>query len=181
MAVHCEMTCRRESRCKSRPLFPVALGVALALLSAAPCVEGTAHASARVVLMAFVAKDSSIRDLKMAELRHLFTNATGIGLSDEQAIPFNQPVHSKDRVGFDQAVLRLKPEQVGRFWIDHKIRGLSGPPRSVDSLPLLLRLVARIKGAVGYARPEQVAGDVRVIRIDGKLPTDAGYSLQFSE
>ena len=36
-----------------------------------------------------------------------------------------------DRVGFDQVVLKMDPDAVGRFWIDRKIRGGSGPPRTV--------------------------------------------------
>ena len=75
----------------------------------------------------------------------------------------------------------MTPEEVSRFWIDRKIRGLPGPPRAVDSLSQLLHLVARTAGGIGYARPAQVTSEVRVIRIDGKLPNEAGYPVQFSE
>jgi hypothetical protein len=42
---------------------------------------------------------------------------------------FNHAAHSTDRIGFDQTVLRMGPDEVNRFWIDRKIRGLPGPPR----------------------------------------------------
>jgi len=45
----------------------------------------------------------------------------------------------------------------------------------------LLRLVSRFSGGIGYARPNQVTNEVRVIRIDGKLPSEPSYPLQFSE
>ena len=96
-------------------------------------------------------------------------------------MPFNHTAHSTDRVGFDEAVLHMNPDEVSRFWIDRKIRGLPGPPRAVDSLSQLLHLVGRMTGGIGYARPGQVTNEVRVIRVDGKLPTDGGYPLQFSE
>jgi hypothetical protein len=51
----------------------------------------------------------------------------------------------------------------------------------VDSLSLILRVVARLPGAIGYARPSQLAGDVRRIRINGKLPNDPAYPLAFSD
>jgi len=157
------------------------LGVVLPVISALPSVERSARAAERVTLAVFVAKDSSLQNLKMTELRRIFTNADDSGFSGQRSVPFNHTARSSDRVGFDQTVLRMSPEEVSRFWIDRKIRGLPGPPRALDSLSQLLRLVSRTSGGVGYARPHQVTNEVRVIRIDGKLPTEAGYPLQFNE
>jgi hypothetical protein len=75
----------------------------------------------------------------------------------------------------------MSADEVSQFWIERRIRGLPGPPRSVDSLSLLLRLIARLPGGIGYARPSQLAGDVRAIRVNGKLPNEAGYPLTFGE
>jgi len=157
------------------------LGVALPVICALPSIERSAGAAERVTLAVFVAKDSSLQNLKMTELRRIFTNADDSGFSGQRSVPFNHTARSSDRVGFDQTVLRMSPEEVSRFWIDRKIRGLPGPPRALDSLSQLLRLVSRTSGGVGYARPHQVTNEVRVIRIDGKLPADAGYPLQFNE
>jgi hypothetical protein len=157
------------------------LGLAPSLFCALPRGERAAHAAQPVVLAVFVAKDSAIQNLKMTELRRVFTNADDSGFSGQRSVPFNHTAHSADRIGFDQTVLRMNPEEVSRFWIDRKIRGLPGPPRAVDSLSQLLHLVNRTAGGIGYARPQQITSEVRVIRVDGKLPTEAGYPLQFSE
>jgi hypothetical protein len=157
------------------------LGITLLLLCALPRIERTARAADRVVLAVFVSKDSSLQDLKMNELRRVFTNADDSAFSGQRSVPFNHTAHSTDRVGFDQTVLHMGPDEVSRFWIDRKIRGMPGPPRAVDSLSQLLHLVSRNSGGIGYARPGQVTSEVRVIRIDGKLPSDGGYPLQFSE
>jgi len=58
---------------------------------------------------------------------------------------------------------------------------LPGPPRAVDSLAQLLRLVAHSAGGIGYVRPGQVTSEVRALAIGGKLPNEAGYPLQFDE
>lgn len=158
-----------------------ALGVAFFLLGALPSNERTARAADRVVLAVFVSKDSNLQDVKMSELRRIFTNADDSAFSGQRSVPFNHTAHSTDRTGFDQTVLRMNPDEVSRFWIDRKIRGLPGPPRAVDSLSQLLHLVARNTGGIGYARPAQVTSEVRVIRVDGKLPSDGGYPVQFSE
>jgi len=159
----------------------LSLGIALPVLCALPSAERTARAAERVTLAVFVAKDSSLQNLKLSELRRIFTNADDSGFSGQRNVPFNHTARSSDRVGFDQTVLRMSPEEVSRFWIDRKIRGLPGPPRAVDSLSALLRLVSRTSAGIGYARPTQVTSEVRVIRIDGKLPSEAGYPVQFNE
>ena len=159
----------------------VSFAALAALSSLVPSVEHSAHAADRVVLAVFVAKDSPVQAVKLTELRRIFTNADDSGFSGQRSTPFNHTARSSDRVGFDQTVLHMDPEEVSRFWIDRKIRGLPGPPRAVDSLAQLLRLVSRSSGGIGYARPPQVTSDVRVIRVDGKLPSEAGYPLQFSE
>ena len=165
----------------SRRSALLSLASALPVLAGLPSAERSARAAERVTLAVFVAKDSSVQNLKMSELRRIFTNADDSGFSGQRSIPFNHTARSSDRVGFDQTVLRMNPEEVSRFWIDRKIRGLPGPPRALDSLSQLLRLVAHTTGGMGYARPNQVTSDVRVIRIDGKLPSEAGYPLQFNE
>ena len=157
------------------------LAVVLPCLCALPSAERTARAAERVTLSVFVAKDSGVQNLKMTELRRIFTNADDSGLSGQRSVPFNHTARSSDRIGFDMTVLHMNPEEVSRFWIDRKIRGLPGPPRAVDSLSQLLRLVSRTTAGIGYARPSQVTGEVRVIRIDGKWPSEAGYPLQFNE
>ena len=161
--------------------FAFAFALVSALLCLAPLIEQSAHAADRVVLAVFVAKDSALQGVKMTELRRIFTNADDSGFSGQRSTPFNHTARSSDRIGFDQTVLHMSPEEVSRFWIDRKIRGLPGPPRAVDSLSQLLRLVSRLSGGIGYARPAQVTSDVRVIRVDGKLPNESGYPLVFSE
>ena len=163
----------------------LALLLALGLLAAQVCapsgVERSARAADNVVLAVFVSKDSSVKDLKMNDLRRIFTNADDSGFSSQRNVPFNHTARSTDRVGFDQVVLHMSPEEVSRFWIDRKIRGLAGPPRAVDSLSQLLNLVSHTEGGISYARPGRIGSDVRVIRVNGKLPNEPGYPLEFSE
>ncbi|MEI9938252.1 MAG: hypothetical protein WDO69_13610 [Pseudomonadota bacterium] len=165
----------------SRRRVLLSLGVVLPWLCTLRTAARTAHAAERITLAVFVAKDSGLQNLKMTELRRIFTSADDSGFSGQRSVPFNHTARSSDRVGFDQTVLHMNPEEVSRFWIDRKIRGLPGPPRAVDSLSQLLRLVSRTSAGIGYARPSQVTSEVRVIRIDGKLPVEAGYPLQFDE
>ena len=146
-----------------------------------PSSERLARAGERIALAVVVAKPSAVQDLSLAELRRIFTNEGDSDGSGQRYVPFNHPPHTTDRVGFDKIVLGMSPDDVSQFWIERKIRGLAGPPRSVDSLSLLLRLIARLPGGIGYARPSQLTSDVRAVRVNGKLPNDPDYPLTFSE
>jgi len=159
----------------------LALSLGFLLLCLMPNAERLAKASDRVLLAVVVAQGSSVRDLSLTELRRIFANEGDSNSSGERYVPFNHPPHTTDRMAFDKIVLGMSPDEVSQFWIERKIRGLSGPPRSVDSLSLLLRLIARLPGAISYARPARLTGDVRAIRINGKLPSDPAYPLAFSE
>jgi hypothetical protein len=159
--------------------FALALGGLLLLLL--PSAERSARASDRIALAVIVAKGSPVQDLSLAELKRIFTNEGDTDGSGQRYVPFNHPPHTTDRVGFDQVVLGLSADDVSQFWIERKIRGLPGPPRSVDSLALLLRLIARLPGGIGYARPGQLTPEVRAVRVSGKLPSEGGYPLIFSE
>jgi hypothetical protein len=151
------------------------------LLCLLPSAERSARAANRVALVVLVARNSAVQDLSMSALRRIFTNEGDTDPSAQRYVPFNHPPHTTDRMAFDKLVFGMSADEVSQFWIERKIRGMPGPPRSVDSLSLLLRLIARLPGAIGYARPSQIAGDVRAIRVNGKLPNDPAYPLAFSE
>lgn len=159
--------------------FSAFLLLALSLL--AQGAPGTAHASSHVLLAVVVARNSEVVALTLPQLRRIFTGGGASDASGQRYIPFNHSPRAADRVGFDQVVLGLSASEVSQFWIDRKIRGLPGPPRSVDSLTLLLRLIGHLPGAITYARPSRMTSDVRVVRIDGKLPGEPGYPLAFDE
>ena len=159
----------------------LALSLAVVLFLLLPNAERIARASDRVVLAVVVAHGSSVQDVRLSELKRIFTNEGDSDPSGQRYVPFNHPPHTTDRVAFDKIVLGMSPDDVSQFWIERKIRGLSGPPRSVDSLSLLLRLIARLPGGIGYARPSQLTSDVRAVRVNGKLPNDPDYPLAFSE
>jgi ABC-type phosphate transport system substrate-binding protein len=132
-----------------------------------------------VALAIIVAPDSKLTNISVADLRRVFQSERLTDPDGVKLIALNHPPKTVDRVGFDQTVLGMDPEAVGRFWIDRKIRGGSGPPRTVESLSTLRRVVQKLPGAIGYIRPAQLSNEVRAIRVDGKLPEDPAYPVRY--
>lgn len=134
--------------------------------------------TSRRVLAIVVAKDSAVRGLSFYDLKRAFlgesTTAGGARL-----IPLNFPPASRERVAFDKNVLGMSPEEAARYWIDRKIRGLSGSPRAVTPSDVLLKVVSKLSGSITYVEHHAVGQDLRVVPVDGKLPTDPGYPVTF--
>jgi hypothetical protein len=150
--------------------------VMLALVSLAP----TSRAGQRPIRLAvIVAKSSQLSGLSIHDIKRLYQGETVSSPAGGKLVPLAQPSSSPDRVGFDQAVLGMSPDEVARYWVDRRIRGHAGPPKSIESPALLQRVIARVNGAIGYVRTSQVQGDVKVLRIDGKLPEDGGYPIEY--
>jgi len=161
---------------RALPLLAFAGAVATALSALAP---RPVRAGTEVALAIIVAPGSKLTSISVADLRRVFESERLTDPEGNRLIALNHPPKTPDRVGFDQAVLGRDPEEVGRFWIDRKIRGGSGPPRTVESLATLRRVVEKLPGAIGYIRPAQLSGEVRAIRVDGKLPEDPGYPVRY--
>ncbi len=139
------------------------------------------RAEADVALCVVVAPTSKLSDVTLADLRRIFTGERVTDPGGNKLIPLNHPPRTVDRVGFDRTVLGMGPDEVGRFWVDRRIRGGSGPPRTVDSISTLRRVVKNLPGAIGYLRRTQQSAEVKLVRIDGKLPGDSGYPVVFRE
>jgi ABC-type phosphate transport system substrate-binding protein len=142
-------------------------------------IDATAHAASGVALVIIAAPNSKLTQISRADLRRVFTGERITDPDGNKLIALNHPPKTVDRVGFDRAVLGMDAETVARFWIDRRIRGLPGPPRTVESLATLRRVVEKLPGAIGYLRAAQLTAEVRVVRVDDKLPEDPGYPVVY--
>jgi hypothetical protein len=139
--------------------------------------EGSASADP-VRLQLITAKANAIHDLSSADLRQVYRGKQVL-IGGQKLVPFNHPPNTPDRVAFDRIVLGMTPEEVGRYWIDQKIRGGDSPPRIIDSVALLVRVVGALPGAVAYVREGFSAPDLKVVTLEGRLPSDPRYPLTY--
>jgi hypothetical protein len=140
---------------------------------------GVQAQEAKLRLAIVVAKNSPLRQLSIKDLRNLFKGDALTGPDGKRLIPLGRPPGSVERIAFDRAVLGMSPDLATAYWIDRKIRGQSGPPRSMESAELLLRVIAKLEGAVGYVRVNGLTDWVTSVRIEGRAPADADYPIQY--
>jgi hypothetical protein len=141
-------------------------------------ITGGRALAASTRLQLITAKNNAVRDLTLAELRQLYRGKQ-LSVSGTKLIPFNHPPRTPDRVAFDRIVLGMSPDEVGRYWIDQRIRGGDSPPRTLDSVSLLVRLVAALPGAFAYVREGFSSPDLKIVTLDGRLASDPNYPLTY--
>lgn len=105
---------------------------------------------AKETILVIANKSVATRALTRDELRPLFQTKKNEWPDGASARPFNLPEADSTRRGFDAAVLGLDPDRVARYWIDRKIRGSDRPPQTAPSAAVMMAVVGKTPGALGY-------------------------------
>jgi ABC-type phosphate transport system substrate-binding protein len=140
----------------------------LILLSVPLPIRAGTSAAAIVVI---ANKATTVRSMSRDDLRPLFQTKKTTWPDGSAARPFNLPESDHLRQGFDAAVLGLDPDRVARYWIDRKIRGGERPPQTAPSGPVMVKVVSKTPGAIGYVAAAAVDASVVVVAkvIDGQV------------
>src|SRR3954454_4961276 len=128
----------------------ILLPLLIALTLGRPARSGAAEGE-KVPEMAVIANPAvPVSALDRAGLAALFSMSRRSWDNGITVVPFNYPPENPMRQAFDLLVLGLQPAEVSRYWIDQRIRGQGHPPRQVGDPSLVLRLVANVRGSIGY-------------------------------
>lgn len=122
-------------------------------------------------LIVIVNDKSHVERLSAYEIEALFTRLQTRWSDGTPVHPFALPSGTPARELFDRAVMRLSPEQVGRFWLDRRIRGLGMPPKQVPNAALMVQIIANLPGAIGYVPGRARLPGVRIVAriVQGKV------------
>jgi hypothetical protein len=150
-------------------LVVIVLGFVLATLG------GAARADTKK-LVVVVVKGSSVTNISRTDLKRCFLGEP-VSVGDKTLVPFNASPNTPERSGFDKAVLGMSPDEVGKFWIERKVRGQSAAPRSLPSSAHVAKVAAKFPGAIGYLPADQMTSDIQAVSVDGVAYSDARYNI----
>jgi hypothetical protein len=124
-------------------------------------------------LLVIVHAASPVDKFSSYEIEALFTRTKTRWSDGTPVHPFSFPAGTAPRELFDRVVLKLTGDQVGRFWLDRRIRGLGMPPKQVPTTTLMLQIVANLAGSVGYIPGLRAPPGVKVVAriVQGKVLT----------
>lgn len=112
--------------------------------------QGSAGDGTPDTILVIANKAVKTNSVSRDELRPIFQTKTTTWSDGSPARPFNLPDSDLTRHGFDAAVLGLDPDRVARYWIDRKIRGGERPPKTAPSAAIMVKVIGKSPGAVGY-------------------------------
>lgn len=126
-----------------------------------------------------VHRDAPVDNLSMEELRSIF-------LADQQfwndrtriSLLVRAP-QSDERAFVLDKIYQMTEAQFRQYWIAKMFRAeIPRGPKIVFSTDMTLELVVAVPGSISFIRASEISDNVKVVRVDGKLPSDEGYPLK---
>jgi ABC-type phosphate transport system substrate-binding protein len=153
--------------------------VALALVGFAVLGAPEARAQTGGAVAIVVNPSTSVDDLSLLELRNVFLGDRQFwGDGSRIVLLVRAPVAYERDVVLNR-IYRMDESQFRQYWIAKVFRAqVSSGPKIVYSNDMTRQLVAALPGAVGFIPASDVAADMKVLRINGKLPGDPDYPLR---
>ena len=138
-----------------------------------------AQKSTNVDIAVVVHPDTPITNLSMAEVRKVF-------LGDRQYWSTNVPVVllirapvARERDVVLKRIYQMSDAQFKQYWIAKIFRAESATaPKVVYSNDMANELVTAIPGAIAFIDSSDVRPGTKVLRVEGRLPGEAGYPLR---
>lgn len=133
-------------------------------------------------LAIIVNRDNPIENLSMAELRTVFLGERGHWPNGRRITLVMMEPGQPERDEMVRDICRMSESDLRRRYLQGLLTGeVLVSPKTLASPVGVRKFVFNVPGAIGYLRPEDVDDSVKVIRIDGHLPSDADYPLKIEE
>jgi len=133
-------------------------------------------------LAIIVNRDNPIENISMAELRSVFLGERSHWPNGRRITLVMMEPGQPERESVLRDVCRMSDSDLRRRYLQGLLTGeVLVSPKTLSSPVGVRKFVFNVPGAIGYLRPEDVDDSVKVIRIDGHLPSDADYPLKVEE
>jgi ABC-type phosphate transport system substrate-binding protein len=117
-----------------------------------------------------------VDELSIDKLRRLYLGQAATFPSGQHA---RLATHTPSVAAFDRTALELPPEIVRSRWMAIVFRGeATAMPATLASTDDVKKFVADHPDAIAYLPLAAVDGSLKVLRIDGRRPGDAGYPIR---
>ena len=123
--------------------------------------------------------DTDISNLALDKLRQIFLGNELYWPDHSRIVLLVRAPTAYERTFVLDRIYEMTEDEFRSYWIKKMFRAeVPSGPRVVFSNNMAIGLVTAIPGSIAFMRASDVTPDVKVIRIDGKLPSDDGYALR---
>lgn len=123
--------------------------------------------------------DTDISNLTLDELREIFLAERLYWPDHSRIVLLVRAPAAYERTFVLDRIYRMSEAEFRSYWIKKMFRAeIPSGPRVVFSNNMAIGLVTAIPGSIAFMLASDVTPDVKVVRIDGKLPSEDGYPLR---
>ncbi len=149
----------------------------LALVAIAAAVS-TVGAQTTEAVAIVVHPQVAVDDLSLDELKNIFLAERQYWQDRSRITLVVRAAIAPERDLVLSEIYGMSEDRYRQYWIAKMFRAeVASGPKIVFSTDMLRDLVTVIPGSIGFVPMSEVGPDLKVIRIDGKLPGDEGYPL----
>jgi len=164
----------RRMRSLTHALF--AFGAAL---FAAP---GVSHAQNAEPLAIVVNKANPLNEVSLSDLRKIYRGQRGRWSNGKRVTIVMRDPGAPERDALLRSLYGLGEEDYRRGFLQAIFSGeANDAPKMLATPNGVLRFVFNVPGAIGYVRASEVDDSVKMLRVDGRLPGDAGYRIEVAQ
>ena len=129
-----------------------------------------------------VNRDNPLENLSLSELRTVFLGERSHWPNGRRITLVMMETGQPERETVVRDVCHMSEPDLRRRYLQGLLTGeVLVSPKTLASPVGVRKFVFNVPGAIGYLRTEDVDDSVKVIRIDGHLPSDADYPLKIEE
>ncbi len=126
-----------------------------------------------------VNKENPVNNLSLPELRRVFLGEQLFWKGRLAVTPLMRVKGAREREVAMRMLFQMNDQEYKRYWVNKIFRGeATAPPAELFSNGFAQDGVASIPGAVALVTWKEVHSRVKVLKIDGYLPSDEGYPLR---
>jgi ABC-type phosphate transport system substrate-binding protein len=160
-----------------RAIATAMLIVVMMIVPAERVLAQETEASSAIAIV--VHKNTEVDNLSLRELRNIFLANQQFWPDRTRIILLVRATKSEERDYVLDTIYQMDEAQFRQYWIAKMFRAeVPRGPKIVFSNDMMLDLVVAIPGSISFINADEITDDVRVVRVDGLLPSDAGYPLK---
>jgi ABC-type phosphate transport system substrate-binding protein len=150
-----------------------------AVLLGAGGASNAARAQGAEPLAIVVNRSNPVNEISLGDLRRVFRGQRGRWSNGRRVTLVMRDPGAPERTALLHELYGLGEEEYRRGFLQAVFSGeTTDAPKTLASSYGVLRFVFNVPGAIGYARASEVDSSVKILRVDGRLPGEAGYQLE---
>jgi ABC-type phosphate transport system substrate-binding protein len=122
-----------------------------------------------------------VTQMTFTELRQVLKGEKQYWTPDLPVVLFVRAPTSAERSAVLDVIYQMSEPQFKQYWIAKQFRAESATsPKNMRTNELTQQFVSSTAGAIGFMAAHDVKPGVKVLKIDGHLPGEAGYKLHLT-